>query len=71
MNNPTRQIVCCELCGRDTRARDGVCNRCRGCEHPAASREYRGRRTHVEPDMPLEDDYSEESGPDDVHGGVD
>ena len=64
MGNPTREIVCCEFCGRDTTSRNRICNRCWGGEHPAASREYRGRKIHVAPEVPIEDDYSEESGPD-------
>lgn len=72
MNNQRRELVCCERCGRDTRSRDGICARCRGIEHPHASREYKGRESRPVPDDlgELEDDYSEESGPDDVHGGI-
>lgn len=68
--NPRRLLVNCAHCGRDTRSQDSLCARCGGREHPCASREYRGRKTRPAPLEPLEDRYDEDSGPDDVAGGV-
>jgi hypothetical protein len=32
--NRGRDLVCCHYCGRDTRAADGICSRCRGvCDY--------------------------------------
>ena len=56
-------IHCCQYCGRDTRARSGICARCLGgsthvrIERPARALQH----------GPIEDDYSEESGPDRVY----
>lgn len=50
-------LRCCESCGRDTRGR--YCIYCIGHPPPVA-------RSGNSPDDPLEDDYSEESGPDSV-----
>lgn len=29
-HNPTRDVVCCASCGRDTTAKSGLCHRCTG-----------------------------------------
>jgi hypothetical protein len=39
--NRGRDLVCCRYCGRDTRAGDGICSRCRGI---ADQSEVVGRR---------------------------
>jgi hypothetical protein len=39
--NRGRALVCCRYCGRDTRAADGICSRCRGI---ADQSEVVGRR---------------------------
>lgn len=41
--NPTGKTVCCVACGRDTRARDGVCVECKGDENSIDNRTLRGR----------------------------
>ena len=73
MPNPKREIMCCLRCGRDTRAMDGLCAECGGRLTQANSREKLGKgRPSTKEIMPMdyEDDYGEESGPDDVRGGV-
>jgi len=74
MSNPQGKIVCCERCGRDTRNTGGICRECLGTHtrNPFYSHEYKGRqfRAYLVRPMDYEDDYGEESSPDDVHGGV-
>lgn len=56
-------VVCCIYCGRDTRSRSGICRRCLGADvSQSVDRSGRG----PEDEVPLEDDFSEESGPDSV-----
>jgi hypothetical protein len=59
----TKELRCCLGCGRDTRG--DYCPQCIGHYRGSAGkgRGYRARRV---PEPPLEDDYSEESGPDDI-----
>jgi predicted amidophosphoribosyltransferase len=53
---------CCLACGRDTRAKGGICARCTGEYQPRPR-----RRRDDEPDLdPLEDDYGDESDADSV-----
>ena len=72
MPTPNRRhsdIVCCARCGRDTRARSGVCAQCAG--RHLATDEYRGRKARPVPHLDeLEDRYDDESGPDDIAGGI-
>ena len=55
-----REVHCCLRCGRDTQAKDQICNECAGRFHktrrPRKLRSYRDAGIH-------EDDYSEESFP--------
>jgi len=52
-----RPLHNCIGCGRDTRAKDQICSHCRG-----------GRAMRrPDQDMPIEDDYSEDSDPDSVN----
>lgn len=37
-------LVNCALCGRDTRAKDGICGRCTGSVNQYASDEQKGRK---------------------------
>ena len=30
MINPNRELMCCVSCGRDTKAKSGLCHRCAG-----------------------------------------
>jgi hypothetical protein len=64
------KLKCCIYCGRDTTDRHGMCQQCLGMG--IYSSEYRGRPAVKarETMMDYEDDYSEESGPDSVHGAV-
>lgn len=50
---------CCESCGRDTRARGPYCSRCIGLTVNTA-------RSGNPPDVPLEDDYGDESDADSI-----
>jgi len=46
MANRKAELVCCEHCGRDTKARDGVCYRCRDGHASSASHDEQvGRKT--------------------------
>jgi len=73
MNNNNRELVCCQYCGRDTRARDGICSKCRGIVPVWMGRdEWAGRKKVSRPrdgydPADYEDDYGDESGPDDVY----
>ncbi len=72
-DNRKGKLVCCKLCGRDTRARNGICwHCCVGDEGMRTTHEYIGRKSRPPRDSMLdyEDDYGEESWPDDVYGGT-
>jgi len=58
-----REPVCCRYCGRDTTRRCGICNDCLGLDRRVKV-ERMGRSKADE--LPLEDDYSEESDADSV-----
>jgi len=58
----TREVRCCLGCGRDTHGL--FCHQCGG--HNASAGKGRGYSAVPAPDMPLEDDYSEESNADSV-----
>ncbi len=57
------EIHCCLGCGRDTRG--NYCSRCVGHSGGEAGK-GRGQRARHVPDVPLEDDYSEESNADSI-----
>lgn len=54
------ELVCCNLCGRDTSARDGICSRCRSPFFDHSEEIGRRRRTVTESDSPL-DQFNEEN----------
>lgn len=58
------QLHCCLGCGRDTRGY--YCSRCIGHAGQQAGKGRGYRARPAVPDMPLEDDYSEESDADSV-----
>lgn len=64
-------LQCCRYCGRDTRARDGVCHICIS-GLPPKLKTSRGQKGLAAPrpaiHESLEDRYDDESGPDDVCG---
>jgi len=74
MNNAQIDTVCCIRCGRDTTNVGGLCGECLGTHrrNPFYSQEYKGRKCRADIVRPMdsEDRYDEESGPNDVHGGV-
>ena len=66
-----RPLHNCIGCGRGTRAMDHICVRCRGgrangcgCGVPPRNQGHAVQRPGQ--DMPIEDDYSEDAGPDSV-----
>jgi ribosomal protein L37E len=65
--NPKGALMCCRRCGRDTRARDGMCAECGGHSSGYMNQpKRRGSaidRTHA----PLEDDYGDESTADSIY----
>ena len=61
------ELRCCLFCGRDTRHRSGICNRC--VRHGSFGKRKTELldRTPLAFDGPcLEDRYDDESGPDDI-----
>lgn len=58
-----KQLHCCLGCGRDTRG--DYCSKCIGRSNNNAGK-GRGHRTRPAADVPLEDDYGEESNADSV-----
>jgi hypothetical protein len=59
-----RVIYCCLRCGRDTRRRSRLCNRC--CGMHTGRRRRSGDDAELRDLSPLEDDYSEDSNADSV-----
>ncbi len=53
-------LTCCTLCGRDTRAADGICSRCRNSNFD--HREEIGRKVRkvtTDADSPFDDNYED------------
>jgi hypothetical protein len=60
------EVQCCRYCGRDTKARCGICGLCRGVSLDAGRRITKRRIQYEqlpESRVKEEDDYGEESGP--------
>ena len=67
MTTTQREVRCCLFCGRDTRHRSGICNRCTQRGSSGGRRTEQLDRSTLDFEGPcLEDRYDDESGPDDI-----
>lgn len=61
--NGNKETICCLDCGRDTKSVSGYCARCLRFSHNVLNHLGGTGRNHADEQMPLHDDYSEDSSP--------